>query len=81
MGEAWRGRCVSPSILTGRTTPRRGSPVNYYGDVTVWSQRISDIFSWSFDLWETILKDIPERVTKSPKKLQHGNVYLLLLFQ
>jgi len=21
---------VSPSIVTGRTTPRRGSPVNYY---------------------------------------------------
>jgi len=28
MGVAWKGSCVSPSILTGRTTPRRGSPVN-----------------------------------------------------
>jgi len=28
MGEAWRGRRVSPSILTGRRAA--SSPVNYY---------------------------------------------------
>jgi len=39
MEEAWKGRSVSLSILTGCTTPRRGSPVNYYSEVKQWLKK------------------------------------------
>jgi len=46
MGEAWRGRCVFPSILTGRRAA--SNPVNYYNRGVV-KLMTSNVRKWDFE--------------------------------